>query len=200
MSYLWRIKVDRPNSANDTYLFTPPNRMYLSHLFYGNRVFQNPQCSFQLDAPSPQITDNQNSPIRIRFDRPMLIKNIYVQGKAGSFTFKVYNEDWSEVDFTQTNIAPYAATDDTVNTETLASAVWAQNVEMDPSAAFASTRFAFGVLNYAPSTLLINNTHELNFDELSYEALVPTQSKNLVFQMFSGRGPPTTVTATLVSS
>ena len=154
-----------------------------------------------LDAPLAQRTDSVNSPIRIRFDRPMLIKTIYLQTQSGTYTFKSYSEDWSEVLFEKTNLWTYSgATDDTVTTHNLDTAIYAQNVELDPNTAANLVRFAFGVLNYVPSTLLINNTHELNFDELSYEALVPTQTKDLIFQMFSGQCPSTTVTATLVSS
>lgn len=150
-----------------------------------------------LDAPTAQIGSNYASEVRIAFDRPMHIKEMYthIDSSSANYSLSLYDENWVNQG---TNVL--VANPSSYTTHTFPHPFWAKNVGVYSNYTNVSRKFAFGVLNYVPSTLLINSTHELNFDELEYEALVPTASKDLVMQMVSGCSPDTTVTASLVSS
>lgn len=205
MTYLWRIKVERPITTQ-TFLFNPPDRMfYASNPNVG--IFNDLGGSYMLDSPIDQRTTVSTYPqIRIRFDRPMHLKRVHVKLTQGRYYMYVYNEDWTQAlynhDATQTTYSP--STPENTDTITFPNdSLWAKNIEFayaDGNHATTSLKLAFEVYNHMPGTLLVNSTHELNFSDPVFETVISTMSKHLSLQMVSGKCPDTTVSATLLSS
>ena len=205
MTYLWRIKVDRPVATN-TFLFNPPDRMFYA-LNPTVGIFNNLGGSYMLDSPIDQRSTSAPYPgIRIRFDRPMHLKNVHVKLTQGRYYMYVYNENWTQVlHYVDPRYTSYSssAPGDTDTITFPNDSLWAKNIEFHYDNAHhptASLRLAFEVYNHMPGTLLVNSTHELNFSDPVFETVVSTMSKHLSLQMVSGKCPDTTVSATLLSS
>jgi len=201
MTYLWRIKVERPITPTDTFLFNPPDRMfYAFNPTVG--IFNELGGSYMLDSPIDQRTTVSTSPqIRIRFDRPMHLKKVHVKLTYGNYYMYVYNEDWTQSLYYHSTTWATAGNTDTIPFPN--DSLWAKNIEFGYSYANYTTdslRLAFEVYNHMPGTLLVNSTHELNFSEPVFETVISTMSKDLSLQMVSGKCPDTTVSATLLSS
>jgi len=170
-------------------------------------IFDNLGGSYMLDSPIDQRTTSSSYPgIRIRFDRPMHLKNVHVKLTQGRYYMYVYNENWTQVlHYVDPRYTSYSssAPGDTDTITFPNDSLWAKNIEFhydNANHTTASLRLAFEVYNHMPGTLLVNSTHELNFNDPVFETVISTMSKHLSLQMVSGKCPDTTVSATLLSS
>ena len=132
----------------------------------------------------------------------MRLKSIYFK-KAGRYTVDTLRRDsiHSAIDFHIVLGSKHY----TEVKKVLVSEVFVDNVRINAQDSFdgstgVSAPVAFGVVDYAPAVLLINNHYEVKFDTLDFSTVVATNSKHLVLQMVSGRGPPPTIKVKKVSA